>query len=245
MKSYYSAEWMNQHLLQDHGPLLALYKAHDNGRFRSEGDTPSFLHVIPTGLRSVESPGWGGWGGRFVNVRDNTWLDPVPEPGYEYPEGRWYTETAYGRTRLRKEFSNDEILTEYFKPQWRWIDAIQNDFAARADWCVQSYEEANHPPVVKLAHARKLSVKPGETVQLSAQGAHDPDGDQMDYRWWQYKEVDSYAGTVEIQDTENQDASFIVPADAGKGETIHVICEVTDHGAPPLTRYQRVVLAIE
>ena len=245
MKSYYSAEWMNQHLLQDHGPLLDLYEAHDDGRFRSEGDTPSFLHVIPTGLRSVESPGWGGWGGRFVNVRNNAWLDPVPEAGYEYPEGRWYTETAYGRTRLRKEISNDEILTEYFKPQWRWIDAIQNDFAARADWCVQSYEEANHPPVVKLAHARKLTVKPGETVHLSAQDTHDPDGDQMDYRWWQNQEVDSYAGTVEIQDTGNQDASFIVPADAGKGETIHVICEVTDTGTPPLTRYQRIIIKIE
>ena len=36
-----------------------------------------FCTSIPTGLRSMESPGWGGWGGRFVRVRDNTWLDPV------------------------------------------------------------------------------------------------------------------------------------------------------------------------
>lgn len=244
MKHYYSVEWMNQHLLQDHGPLLALYKAHDDGRFRSEGDTPSFLHVIPTGLRSVESPGYGGWGGRFVNVRNNTWLDPVPKPGYEYPEGRWYTETAYGRLRLRKEIPNDEKLTEYFKPQWRWIDAIQNDFAARADWSVQSYEEANHPPVVQLAHTRDLTARPGDSVTLSAQGTHDPDGDQLNYRWWQYQEADSYAGTIDIQDAGKQEAAFTVPANADAGETIHVICEVTDDGVPQLTRYQRIIVKV-
>ncbi|MCF7804068.1 MAG: DUF1593 domain-containing protein [Candidatus Marinimicrobia bacterium] len=241
-KHYYSAEWMNQHLLQDHGPLLNLYQAHDNGRFRSEGDTPAFLHVIPTGLRSAESPGWGGWGGRFVSVRDNTWLDPVPEVGYEYPEGRWYTETAYGRVRLRQEIPNGEILTEYFKPQWRWIDAIQNDFTVRADWCVQSYAEANHPPAVELAHNWELTVQPGETVQLSARGTRDPDGDELNYRWWQYQAADSYGGAIALQDAETQDALFTMPADAGGGETIHVICEVTDQGTPPLTRYQRVVV---
>ena len=42
-----------------------------------------------------------------------------------------------------------------------------------------------------------------------------------------------------------QDASFTVPEDAGKGETIHIICEVTDAGTPPLTRYQRVVVTVE
>jgi hypothetical protein len=44
---YFSAAWMNQNILQDRGPLLALYKAHDDGRFRPEGDAPAFPHVIP------------------------------------------------------------------------------------------------------------------------------------------------------------------------------------------------------
>ncbi len=244
MKHYFSAEWMNQNLLQDHGPLLDLYKAHDDGRFRSEGDSPSFLHVIPTGLRSVESPGWGGWGGRFVKVRENTWLDPVQEPGYEYPKGRWYGGSAWGRSRVSKEIPNDEKLTAYLKPQWRWIDAIQNDFAARADWCVKSFEEANHPPVVKLTHANDLKVEPGSIVKLSARGT-DPDGDSLTYRWWQYEEADSYEVSIEIENAENRNSSFIVPADAGEGNTIHVICEVKDNGAPPLTRYKRVVTEIE
>ena len=82
-------------------------------------------------------------------------------------------------------------MTAYLKPQWRWIDAIQNDFAARADWCVKPYDEANHPPVVKLAHARDLTVQPGQTVSLSAAGTTDPDGNALTYRWWQYQEADS------------------------------------------------------
>lgn len=241
---YFSAEWMNRNVLKARGPLLALYKAHNDGRFRSEGDSPAFLHVIPNGLRSGESPDWGGWGGRFVRVRDNTWLDPVSEPGYRYPEGRWYGDSAWGRTRLKKGIPNDAELVAYLEPQWRWIDAIQNDFAARADWCVKSYTEANHPPVAVLAHARDLKVRAGDKVSLSAKGTTDPDGNALSYRWWQYEEADTYGGTVEVGNGGNQNASLTVPADARVGQTIHVICEVTDDGTPTLTRYQRVVLTV-
>ena len=237
--------WMNRHILKDHGPLCALYKAHDDGRFRSEGDSPAFLHSIPNGLRSAESPDWGGWGGRYVRVRENTWLDPVLEPGYEYPEGRWYTSTAWGRSRMRENIPNDQELAAYLKPMWRWFDAIQNDFAARADWCVKPYDQANHPPVVKLAHALDLRVRPGQKVSLSAQGTSDPDGDALTYRWWQYNEVDTYDGALDIANAGKQNAAFTVPGDAGPGDTVHIICEVTDDGTPPLTRYQRVVVEIE
>jgi len=242
---YFSAAWMRENILQDRGPLLALYKAHEDGRFRSEGDSPAFLHTIPTGLRNMESPDWGGWGGRFVRVRDNTWLDPVLEPGYQYPEGRWYTNSAWGRTRLKKEIPNDPELTAYLKPQWRWIDAIQNDFAARADWCVKSYAEANHAPVVKLGHAVDLKVRPGESVSLSAKGTTDPDGDTLEYRWWQYREAGTFDGTIEIRDAGRQDASVAVPGDFDKGGTLHIICEVTDTGIPRLTRYQRVIVEVK
>ncbi len=251
-QAYWAASWMKPNILENRGPLCALYKAHvkgekgfDDGDFRSEGDSPAFLHTIPTGLRSMESPDWGGWGGRYVKVRDNTWLDPVADPAYKYPEGRWFTNTAWGRTRLKAEISNDKELTEYLKPIWRWTEAMQNDFASRADWCVSSYVDANHPPVVTLANALDRKVRSGASVKLSASGTTDPDGDDLKYRWWQYQEPGTYDGTIEIQDAGKQDASFIVPGDVGKGETIHVICEVTDNGMPKLTRYQRVVFNIQ
>jgi hypothetical protein len=252
-QSYLIGSWMNENIIRGHGPLTAEYKAHvegakkgfDDGDFRSEGDSPAFLHNILTGLRSMESPDWGGWGGRYVNVRANEWLDPVLEPGYKYPKGRWYTRSAWGRERLRKKIPNDEELTEYLKPTWRWIEALQNDFASRADWCVKSYEEANHPPVVKLDNALDITAKPGTKIQLNAKGTSDPDDHGLLYRWWQYEEADSYEKSVEIRNLEKVNSSFEVPADAKSGETIHIVCEVTDNGTPQLTRYQRVIITIK
>ncbi len=99
--------------------------------------------------------------------------------------------------------------------------------------------------MVKLTHALDLKAKPGETVKLGAEGTSDPDGDKLNYQWWQYSEADTYEGTIDIANAAKQDASFTVPGDGGKGKTIHVICEVTDDGTPPLTRYRRVVVEIE
>ena len=72
----------------------------------------------------------------------------------------------------------------------------------------------------------------------------DPDGDALAYRWWQYVEADTFAGHIDLQSGDAATASFRIPSDATTGDTIHVICEVTDSGIPRLTRYQRVVVTI-
>ncbi|AEV98196.1 hypothetical protein A4D02_35200 [Niastella koreensis] len=253
MHPYFSAPWMKQHILQDHGPLCALYKAHvagdkdfAEGDFRSEGDSPSFMHEITTGLGDLENPDWGGWAGRYIKVRDNTWLDPVPDPKYVYPEGRWYSKTAWGRMRSGDgaTVTTDSNYRHYFEPIWRWAAAFQNDFAARADWCVKSFKEANHAPVVKLTHAAEVKAKPGTTVQLSVK-ASDPDGNPLTYQWWVYTDPGTYKGNVVIQTPANNKTYVTVPADAVTGQTIHVICEVSDKGSPVLTRYQRVVITVQ
>lgn len=244
-QQFFSATWMKQHILDHHGPLTALYKAQPDGSFRSEGDSPAFLHAIDTGLRNLESPDWGGWGGRYVRVRENIWLDPVPEPGYRYPEGRWFAGSAWGRLERRKKEPNYAVLTEYYRPIWQWVEAVQNDFAARADWCVRSYREANHPPVVKLGHPQDLKARPGQTVRLDARPSTDPDGNRLNYNWWHYREAGTYRGQIEILHSDQPTASFVVPRDATEGDTIHVICQVTDSGEPPLTRYRRVIVTVQ
>jgi hypothetical protein len=259
--TYFKSDWMKLHILENHGPLCSLYEAYKSssdkegfkdgddksqGAFRSEGDSPSFIYAIPTGLRSLESPDYGGWGGRYTNVRENTWLDPVPETKYTYPEGRWYTNTAWGRQYMKHEYpKNQDLMYAYFKPITRWADALQNDFAARADWCVKSFDDANHAPIIKLKNALDISVKPGDSVKLNATGTFDPDGDKMSYSWWEYEEADTYTGRVPIKNSKTQKASFVVPADTKKGQTIHVICEVKDNGTPQLTRYQRIIITIK
>lgn len=259
--SYFTVDWMKTNILENHGALCSLYEAYkggaDNegwqagspkqqGSFRSEGDSPAFIHTINTGLRSLESPDYGGWGGRYVKVRENTWLDPVPDSAFVYPEGRWYTRSAWGRNYMRNTYpENKDLMDIYFKPITRWADALQNDFASRADWCVKPYGEANHPPVVKLETALNIVAVPGEKIRLSAKGTFDPDGNKLNVRWWQYAEADSYTGSIKIENENEMSASFIVPADTKAGETIHIVCEVTDNGEPRHTRYQRVIIGVK
>lgn len=249
-QEWLSAPWMKENILKGHGDLCSLYKAHtssdkgfEEGDFRSEGDSPAFLHLIPNGLRSAESPDWGGWGGRFVRVRANTWLDPVHEKNYVYPDGRWYSNTAWGRVRLKQEIPNDTALTRYLEPTWRWISALQNDFAARADWCVKPFSAANHAPLVNVNGSNR-NVKPGQMIRLDAKGTNDPDGNHLNYNWWIYQDAGTCTDPVVIKKPGKQKTRLIVPSTARRGQTIHIICEVKDNGTPALTSYQRVVLTI-
>lgn len=245
IQTYFNAEWMGRNLLNGHGPLCAAYE-HQDGAFHAEGDTPAFLHAIPTGLRSTESPGWGGWGGRYVRVRNNVWMDPPPADDWERPTGQWHFANSWSK---KLEHVTDpaeiEMRTEYFKPIWRWMPHVQNDFAARADWCVQDYASANHPPQVKLNKTPlNLNAAPGHSLTLDATPTTDPDGDELSFRWWLYREAGTYTGG-ELELSTSPTTMLMIPSDATAGEEIHVICEVTDNGEPPLTRYQRVVIHVE
>ncbi|MCF7804067.1 MAG: PKD domain-containing protein [Candidatus Marinimicrobia bacterium] len=54
------------------------------------------------------------------------------------------------------------------------------------DWCTQSYEEANHPPVPALGHPEAITIQSGEGFDLDASGTSDPDGDNLSCRWFHY-----------------------------------------------------------
>jgi hypothetical protein len=213
---FFERPWMEGNITVDRGSLAGSYEAND-GAFRSEGDSPSYMHQIEVGLRSLENPAFGGWGGRFVQEKPGT-------------------------TNVWREAEDDGDL---FKPIWRWAEAFQNDWAARADWCIKGYREANHAPVVNLAGAKDLEAARGASVKLSVAGSSDPDGDLLRYQWWQYREPSTYKGEVAIRDAEKAVAYLQVPADAKAGDTIHMIAEVTDSGKPPLTRYARVIVTVK
>ncbi len=244
-REYFGRDWMTRHILQGHGPLCDAYE-HKDGAFHAEGDTPAFLHAIPNGLRSVESPGWGGWGGRYVKVRGNVWMDPPPASGWIHPDGRWTIDQSWSK-KLENATRPEEkaMRTRYFKPIWRWLDAVQNDFAARADWCVRDYASANHHPVVKLRNTPlQIEAAAGDSVSLDATPTTDPDGDRLEFRWWNHTEAGTYSGAP-IPDSGKARTTVTIPKDAQPGETIHMICEVTDVGSPPLTRYQRVLVRVK
>ena len=200
-----------------------------------EGDSPSFLYLIPNGLGVPEHPDYGSWGGRYE------WYTPKLEKWFSEPE-----------TRPLWTNAEDEVMgidsayqTSNKATIWRWRQAYQNDFAARIDWCIKSYREANHPPIAQLAHNESLIYKSGDTVRLSASPSADPDGDALSYEWIYYREVGTYESSSALKITDNRKSSaYFVAPKVRKPETIHVILAVTDQGKPALTRYRRVVVTV-
>jgi hypothetical protein len=231
-------EWLEAHISKDHGPLGAEYPRWE---YLMEGDTPSFLYLFPNGLGSPEHPNYGSWGGRYE------YYTPHQRPWQQRAETRPIWTNAVDEVIGADGASHNSIYATVF----RWRRAYQHEFAARMDWCVKEFDEANHPPTARLAHAAALDVRHGDSVTLSAQGSSDPDGDALSYRWFVYREAGTYMGSFELQGEDQRDAKLTLPkAEWREGQrspgpkTLHVILEVTDSGRPALTRYQRTVITI-
>ena len=249
---YMQGKFMGPKIINNHGPLMKMYYSYGDGNppageiediysdpakinpnmwgsftqydFISEGDSPAFFHLIDVGLDNLDNPHFGGWGGRLVQSKTalNRWED--------------------GDMAMDFDPYKKEMDKTY--PQTRWIDVLQNEFAVRADWCVLPYNKSNHPPVVNIQQSKSLTAKAGETVKLFAT-ATDPDKNKLSYKWWQYHEVDTYAGKLILRNDTKSTLSFTVPPDVKSGEDIHIILSVTDNGAPALTRYKRVVVTVK
>jgi hypothetical protein len=104
-------------------------------------------------------------------------------------------------------------------------------------------KDANHEPPVKIASARDLDARSGDAVSLRGI-VSDPDGNRVTTRWWQDYEAGTYPGDITVADANATVTTFRVPADARAGQTIHLILEATDDGAPTLTRYQRIIVTV-
>jgi hypothetical protein len=223
-------EWVDENIQQDHGPLGAEYP---DIAYIMEGDTPSFLYLVKNGLNDPDHPDYGSWGGRYE------YYTPRLRKFFHIPETRpFWTNT--------EDWVVGDDGTIYINEQatiWRWREAYQNDFAARMDWTIMEYEEANHPPVPVLAHPNKISVNAGGIVTLNAEGSSDPDKDVLKYHWFLYREPGTYVGDIQIDNSSEVKATFTAP-EVNQPETVHIILEVTDNGQPALTRYQRVIVTV-
>lgn len=245
-----SAAWLAKNIQQGHGPLGAAYP---DTAYGMEGDTPSFLHLIPNGLNVPERPDWGGWGGRYEHYIP-TLSSPASGAGaqidFRIPETRpiWtnaedqFPPAAAGR---RAPFAGDPVKDNYVT-LWRWREDVQNDFAGRMAWATKSFSEANHAPIVHIQGPDQFAVRSGETFKLDARGSTDPDGDSLTYLWFQYPEAGSYKATVSFGSLAPNLANVhtIVAPSVQQKETIHFIVKVTDKGNPPMSSYRRVIVTV-
>jgi hypothetical protein len=221
-----SREWIDRHVRNGHGPLGALYPpetwtAPNPYGAMKEGDTPSWFYFLRNGLQDPGQPGWGGWGGRFKPVSGNFYRDD-------------------------EDFADTVIDARSTVSRWR--PAFQNDFEARMEWCIKSFDETNHKPVAAVMGddtdaILHVDAREGDTLRFSALGSYDPDGGSLDFAWWTYPEAGSNLQCPALMDYTTPEVSFMVPYGEA-GADLHLILEVSDNGAPSLRDYRRIVINI-
>ena len=182
------------------------------------------------------SPAYGGWGGRYILHQSYGETRPI------WTNVRGALDTVVA--------DDGKSYTSAQATVWRWREAYQHDFAARMDWCVaDAFEKANHNPIAvvqgdKSKAMATMEVASGQEVTLSAAGTSDPDGDDVSYHWFVYKEAGTYKGDVTIENSDTPQASFVAPQ-VEKPISLHVILQVKDNGRPSLYSYRRIIVTVE
>ena len=223
--------WLNQNALgvagwedyaaqiQGHGALGGVYPHYLWG---VEGDTPSFLHVMPNGLNDPDDPTQVGWGGvhRFG----------ISPDGETSAWTNWEQPLKGISDRYEKKFYPDEF----------------RDFAARMQWAAEG--EGNHNPVVLIGRQGGLApievnARPGQTLRFDASRSFDPDGDSLRFAWW-FQEFPDDEMPFTLEDPASPVVSF-QPGPDLSGKKLHLICEVHDDGPYRLPAYRRVVISVK
>ena len=191
----------------------------DPGDFMAEGDSMSYIPLLPLGLRGAE------------------------EPGFDTLLGPWFKNGETSPHAPVMSFDNlGKPVTKNVNP---FLRGYQEDFAARAQWCAHEPAECCHPVTISGVTTDR-GVHAGETFELAAV-IDDVDGTGYDAHWNVDTLVSTYTGNAKLSEwkPDGETTAFSVPADAVVGDRLVFTLVVRTRGERPVTRYEQVAATVE
>ena len=258
----FRSEWMKNNIKFDHGALMGKYGLWGDGThyegeldenqygeilvldwgwgfaytynqydFLGEGDSTGYITLLPFGLRGLHESLGSTMSGKVSYTTEG--------------DTRSFMEIMASASEAPAPVDYNPFTGQANNNSGRYLKAYQEEFAARADWCVSAYDDCNHAPEVAVKEMN-LEAAPGTFVALDAV-VSDPDGDDTIAYWWVDEQNAIYSGSsksLQVWNPVAESTSFTVPADALPGDQFCLTLQVTDKADAPMTRYVQVFVTV-
>ena len=198
--------------------------------FLSEGDSPTYIILLPWGFRTLENFAWGGMAGRYHRVEGqfnskgealNIWDVSLDH----------YTDRA-------GQVSETESM-------WPYVADIQRDFAARAAWVdAKTFAEGEHAPTLTIPEGLDHLTAPGQSCVLHAQ-ASTRDQTPVTVSARIYEEISASWANEAVLCQKGDAFTVEIPASAAAGDQLHLIFQAQASGRHRLVHYQHVILQVK
>lgn len=189
----------------------------ERGDFMAEGDSMTYIPLLPFGLRGID------------------------DPDFDTPLGVMFLD---GHPNANASASFAALSTPADGNPNPYLRAYQEDFAARAQWCAHDPAACSHPAhVVEVTADRSAAAS--ERIALAATIV-DSDDKGFDAHWDVAVGPSTYAGAQDLSLWQEctVDAAFVVPADAQPGDRFVLTLTVQTRGKRPCSRYAQVAITV-